>query len=62
MLLTTLSEQEIRSCSTNDNNQTSITKLECECNTRKERETYLLLASKQDIEILPDTLEVGGVN
>ena len=30
--------------------------------TRKERETYLLMVRKVDIEMSPDTLETGGVN
>jgi hypothetical protein len=36
--------------------------LECERNTRKERETYLLLVRKLDMEVPTDTLEAGGVN
>ena len=40
------------------------TKLECECNTRKERETYLVWERKLDMEIPPvsDTFQAGGVN
>jgi hypothetical protein len=37
-------------------------KFECELNTRKERETYMLLPRKLDMEMLPDTLKVVGVN
>ena len=38
------------------------TKLECELNTRKEIETYLLCARKLDMEMSGDNLETGGVN
>jgi len=31
-------------------------------NTRKERDSYLFRARKLDMEMVPDSLEVGGVN
>ena len=38
------------------------TKLECERNMRKERDSYLFRARKLDMEIPPDSLESGNVN
>ena len=38
------------------------TKLECEHNTRKERETYLLCVRNLDMEMTTDTLETDTVN
>ena len=40
---------------------TSAAKLECERNTRKERDSYLFRVRKLDMEIPPDSLEAGGV-
>jgi hypothetical protein len=37
------------------------TKLECGCNTNKDRDSYLLLG-RRDMEMSPDSLEVEGVN
>ena len=48
--------QEIRSCRTNDINRRD-TKLECERNTRKETDSYLLHVRKLDMEMSPDSLE-----
>ena len=53
--------QEIRSCGTNDTIRCD-TKLECERNTRKERDSYLLDARKLEMEMPPDSLESGVVN
>ena len=50
--------QEIRSCDTIRRD----TKFECERNKSKERDSYLLRARKLDMEMPPDSLEVGGVN
>ena len=53
--------QEIRSSRTNDTIRRD-TKLECEHNTNKERDSYLIHVRKLDMQILPDSLEVGGIN
>ena len=58
LLLTTRSVQEIRSYTTNDNNQTSYKiEVRAQLNTRKERDSYLLCEGKLDMEMPPDTLE-----
>jgi hypothetical protein len=40
----------------------STAKLECERNTRKERDSYLFRERKLDMEMPPDSLEAGRVN
>ena len=51
----------IRSWRTNDTIRGD-TKLESECNTSKERDSYLFRVKKLDIEMPPDSLETDGVN
>ena len=56
-----MSAQEIRSWSTNDTIRRDPI-LECERNTRKERDSYLFRERKLYMEMPPDSLEDGGVN
>ena len=51
----------MQSCRTNDTIRGD-TKFECERNTIKERDFYLLRARKLDMDMPPDSLEAGGVN